>query len=82
MAITACIRKSFGSPETTLPVDQFPFKENANTLLFGIPGRMFAYPEPQYTVEPVIDGPSITEPPLWKLNRIAPGRGVHPIHKT
>src|SRR5450432_1820632 len=45
---------------------------NANTWLFGFPGAICAYPEPQYTTPSAIDGPSITEPPLSKLQRIFP----------
>src|SRR5258708_37287592 len=44
----------------------------AYSLLLPMPGAMLRYPDPQYTVPFTIDGASITEPPLAKLNNTAP----------
>src|SRR5258706_9903239 len=46
----------------------------AYTLLLPMPGAMLRYPEPQYTLPSTIDGASMTEPPLAKVNRTAPVR--------
>jgi hypothetical protein len=49
-------------------------RAKAYTLLLPIPGTIFRYPEPQYTVPFTIDGASITEPPLSKVKRTSPVR--------
>ena len=47
-------------------------KPKAYTLLFGVPGGIFLYPEPQKIIPFTIDGPSSTDPPLAKVQSIWP----------